>query len=225
MRKLISIFALTLCCISGNELSAFGEEQQNQFSVRVAGDLLRPGDSPGDIYDGDFGANISFAYQIQLNNNLYLEPAVIYYFNRFGPSRYMKQGLKESQVYAKGMQTGLRLPVHVGWNFYGSRKSRWSIALGPMICVPLAGKVWGLKTKSGGKLPEIGSSNLYSPNSIFYQKRLDLALNLHLGYHWGDYEVYASNSKGLLNLAPKSRSGELDFLDQNNLCLGVGWSF
>ena len=225
MKKFISIFVLTLCVVAISELSVHAEEAKNKFSIRVAGDLLRPGDSPGDIYDGDFGANISFAYLIQFNKNLYLEPGVICYVNRFGPSRYITQEGEGLQVYAKGMQSGFRLPVYIGWNFSSDENSRWSIALGPMVCMPLVGKVWGLKTKNGGDLPEIGSSDLYSPNSIFYQKRLDLALNLHLGYHFGDYEVYASNSKGLLNLAPSSRSGELDFLDQNNLCLGLGWSF
>lgn len=207
-----------------NRVGSIEKENEKSWSARFNGDLLRIGDSPEDLYDGDFGFNAGVAYRIPLGSRFFVEPSVYGFYNRFAPGIEVEgENLSGSVWYARAMEAGFRGIVSVGYVCRSRESSSFSVALGPLLNYPVVGRVSDPKPK--GTMKYELSHDLFSHDTPFPMKRFNLGINLQIVWQLNRMELILSNSKGLLNLSDIRVEGYDHRVDQNNLCLGLGYRF
>lgn len=213
----IVLLLTTLCSVAQTSTH---ENADKSWSTRVNIDLLRIGDSPEDVYEGDFGINAGVAYRHPIANRWYVEPSLYAFYNRFAPG----VNTNNNDIwYARAIEVGVRGIMSCGYIISQSPNSNFSVAVGPLINLPFIGKVSDAYPKD--YRDHQLKHDLYSGSSPFKQKRLDIGINLQLCWAINQWEIVASNSKGLLNLSDFNIEGYNHAINQNNLCIGVGYRF
>lgn len=207
--------AIAICAIAQDS-----DTRSSYFGLRANLDLLRIGNSPDDVYEGDFGANVGAVYNIPIARRFFAEPALYGFYNRFSPAILSSE---QTVLYARAMQAGIRGILNFGYHFGQSPAKGLRIALGPMVNLPFVGRTSDLHPI--GEIDYQYSHDLYSPDCLFYQKRFNVAVNLQISYIYYNWEFTFSNSKGLLNLSQIPNHIYRNSIDQNNLCVGIGYNF
>lgn len=150
MKKvLIALFAFALGATATNAQEIFDNPDLNRkyFGVRASYELSVPGDIniPGsplksDIFDNGSGFSIEGIYNIPVWKNLYVQPGVGIYYNTYSVKRSVAETLLDMNVdNASARQWGIRVPVHVGYNFDFIPEVRISVFTGPELNISFKG--------------------------------------------------------------------------------------
>lgn len=170
------------------------------FGVRVAGDILCPGDisSEGvslDIFNIGGGVEFGAIYNAPIVANFYIEPGLKLYYDTYSVKRdildiYDYAGYDiESISYKK---FGMRIPVQFGYHFDFTNDIKLSVFTGPELEV-------GLSSKCHGKINGFSESvNAYGDEGTM--NRVNVLWNIGAGLTYDRYYFGVTGAIGLCNM-------------------------
>lgn len=205
-KSVIAFLTLALAATGAKAQDIFDNPNNHSFfGVRLSYELSAPGDitapdSPQKlaVFGNSSGFSVEGIYNLPLWKNLYFQPGVGIYYNTYSFDKtFVKDILEDDDVNLKSAsarQWGLRIPLHVGYNFDFTPDIRVAFFTGPEVNVSFKGKTHFGIDKYSVDGPLFGNDG--------YLNRCDIKWRIGVGATLSDhYYVAVSGAIGMCDLS------------------------
>lgn len=217
-RYLLFAFVAICCAIAGRA----GEDSDTRpmWGVKAALDINIPGDWHGDagsvkMYRHGYGFTVGTVCNVYLGNGFYLEPGASLFYDSYSFYKFSVAGepggensVDDPQLY----KVGLRVPVVVGYSFSIAGRFPLSVYTGPELSWAFGGEI---KMKQKAFADDM-SGDLFG----HYQRRVDCAWKVGVGFPYGSFLVSIDAAIGLTNLLKTGMS-----FRENRTSVGLTYFF
>lgn len=137
MKKfLVSIMLVVLTGLTALAQDSIPDNSSDKvtFSLRLGGGLSRPTKvSHMEVFNNGFSLEVGLVCKIPLKHNLYIEPGLTAFFNRYGLKRKFREsfGYEDTPDVVCFDSKGIRIPVMAGYDIRCNQKLRLSVFTGP----------------------------------------------------------------------------------------------
>lgn len=211
MKKSVIAFLTLALATTGAKAQDIFDNPNNHsfFGVRLSYELACPGDvkTPGnplksEIFGNGSGFSAEAVYNIPLWKNLYFQPGAGIYYNTYSinkswATKQLKDRLEMTDPKIKSAssrQWGIRIPLHLGYNFDFTPDIRVAFFTGPEVNISFKGNAhYG-----------IGKTNITEPlfGNDGYLNRCDIKWRIGVGATLSDhYYVAVSGAIGMCDLS------------------------
>lgn len=208
-KSIIAFLTLALAAIGANAQDIFDNPANRSFfGIRLSYELACPGDvkipdTPlkSEIFGNGSGFSVEAIYNIPLWKNLYFQPGAGIYYNTYSINKNWAADLLEDRLEmsdpniksASARQWGIRIPLHVGYNFDFTPDIRVAFFTGPEVNISFKGN-----THYG-----IGKTNITEPlfGKDGYLNRADIKWRFGVGATFSDhYYIAVSGAVGMCDM-------------------------
>lgn len=223
MKKTLLTIALATAAVFGASAQSYlldNPANKPYFGIRASGELTCPGKvKVGSVEAKDFkhggGFEVGAVYNIPVVANFNIEPGVSFYYDA--------TGLKNDKGYqhASMRESGLRVPVMLGYHFDFANDLNMNIFTGPELQVGLSNDMYTTTDEIAGLSIHHAPSN-YGDNTVFPMNRVGCNWKFGVGFNISkSYYVGISGAVGLTNM---SKIDNVHF-KQNRVDFTLGYNF
>lgn len=209
-------FLIFIALFCGLSAASQTENTRPMWGIRAALDLNIPGKwyTPAGnftMYRPGLGGNIGAVYNVYLGRGFYLEPGLLFYYDRYSYKDLILSDINgETESDPVLYKAGIRIPVVVGFSFNISENFLMSVYTGPEMSYAFTGDV----VLKNANLDDIGVVGPFGENG--YHRRVDCAWKVGFGFPSGMWFVSLDAAIGMSDLIATGVS-----FRENRCTLGV----
>lgn len=204
-KSIIALVTVALSATATNAQDIFDNpDNHSYFGVRLSYELACPGDyslsdSPlkYDLFGNGSGFSVEGIYNMPIWKNLYFQPGVGIYYNTYSIDKSFLQDALDTDARIKGASTrqwGIRIPLHVGYNFDFTPDIRVTFFTGPEVNISFKGKEHCAIDKYSIDSPLFGNDGDFNRADIKWRFGVGATLSDH-------YYVAVSGAVGMCDIA------------------------
>ncbi len=242
MKKMILGLALAAFAVTGASAQRIVNNPDNKpfWGVRASLDITCPTDvtykyksskEKMDLMDNGCGFSVGAVYNLPIVANFYFEPGVSFFYNtwKWNDKGYFDDldgiDLKHNSI----RQSGLRIPLNLGYHFDFTDDFKVSIFTGPQLEVGFhCDSYVTAEAKVGGTTLESHEAySLYKDNDGTKFNRFNVDWNIGVGFTYQKFYLGVTGSLGLTNMlhVKDLDDDEKEYFHKNTVGIALGYNF
>lgn len=197
------------------------------FGIRASGEITCPGkiETPvgkSEMFKNGGGFSVGVIYNIPVVANFTIEPGLNFYYNATGLKDFKLGSIKPDLFeHASMRETGVRVPVMLGYHFDFTNDVNLAIFTGPELQVGISNDMYLTTKEVAGRSIHTAPSN-YGDNAITEMNRV--GCNWKFGVGFNIARNYYIGVEGAVGLTDMAKDDNITF-KQNRVNFTLGYNF